>query len=80
MPLLVEVKRSMLSLHHEYMSIAGPVVRDLSVRLKGNRCIITDFFIDDLHDRSRRIYEHARELRKLFDRQHIAAVNLMRFK
>lgn len=59
-PLLVEVERSMLSLHHEYMSIAGPVVRDLSVRLKGNRCIITDFFIDDLHDRSRRIHEQAR--------------------
>ena len=78
-PLLVDVERSMLSLHHEYMSIAGPVVRDLSVRLKGNRCIITDFFIDDLHDRSRRIHEQARELRKLFDRQHIAAVNLMRF-
>ena len=79
-PLLVEVERSMLSLHHEYMSIAGPVVRDLSVRLKGNRCIITDFLIDDLHDRSRRIHQQAKELRKLFDRQHIAAVNLMRFK
>lgn len=78
-PLLVDVERSMLSLHHEYMSIAGPVVRDLSVRLKGNRCIITDFFIDDLHDRSRRIHQQASELRLLFDRQHVAAVNLMRF-
>lgn len=78
-PLLVEVERSMLSLHHEYMSIAGPVVRDLSVRLKGNRCIITDFFIDDLHDRSRRIHQQAKELRILFDRQQLAAINIMRF-
>ena len=79
-PLVVEVENAMHTLHYEYMMKAGPIVRDLSVRLRGNRCIITDFFIDDLHDRSRRIHEQARELRKLFDRQHVAAVNLMRFK
>ncbi|MGN1038053.1 MAG: hypothetical protein ACI4P0_01495 [Mailhella sp.] len=79
-PLVVEVENGMHTQHRDYMIIAGPIVSDLSVRLRGNRCIITDFFIDDLHDRSRRIHEQARELRKLFDRQHIAAVNLMRFK
>jgi len=64
--------------HQNYLRIITPFAHEVLNRARGDRCVIGDDFIRDLHLRSVWMTETARQIIAAYDRQKRAACNLAR--